>query len=297
MPPSRPLFRQCTCEECIKTNARGVLMDSKLIPAHLKHIRDKHSGCNPSQPVHSQTTPSRLVDTPRLQTDTDNLAAHLFALALTDDGPDQNGTASKLWESRAAYRDVNGSPDPLPVSDIADSLSRLTLCHPTPLNCPPVCDMAPVPDPCPTPLPPSQGEQSDSVVRNAHNMSIYIPQCPTSVPSPGVSKKDTNQHSVKALELLSNIEKRCQGSFRLLLDPSGTSLTALQEELVVLHHALQGVRRNTADVNSRKEEVAESLRKLDAELQSRAPSPPIPLGSLQFDSGEVTSFFMRIFHC
>ncbi|KIK79709.1 hypothetical protein PAXRUDRAFT_16187 [Paxillus rubicundulus Ve08.2h10] len=102
----------------------------------------------------------------------------------------------------------------------------------------------------------------------------------------GVSKKNTNQHSVKALELLSNIEKRCQQCFRLLLDPAGASLTALQKELVVLGHALEGIKCNTSIVNSRKEEVAESLRKLDAKLQSRAPALPLPLGSLQFDSGE-----------
>lgn len=251
-------------------------MDSKLIPAHLKRIRDEHSGCNPSQPVHSQTTPSRLVDTPGSQTDTDNLAAHLFALALTDDGPDQNGTASIV----PGRHIVNGSPDPLPISDIADSLSRLTLRHPAPLNYH-----------TPTPFPPGQGERSDSVAHNAHNMSACSPQRPTSI-----TKKDTNRHSVKALELLSNVEKRCQRCFRLLLDPSSASLAALQEELVVLRRALQGIKRNTAIVNSRKEEVAESLRKLDTELQSRAPALPLPLGSLQFDCGKITSFPIRIFY-
>ncbi|KAI9568684.1 hypothetical protein HD554DRAFT_2172148 [Boletus coccyginus] len=56
-----------------------------------------------------------------------------------------------------------------------------------------------------------------------------------------------------------------------------------QEELVVLYCALQGIKHNTAIMNSCKEEVAESLQKLDTELQSQAPALPLPLGSLQFD--------------
>lgn len=231
----------------------------------MKHIRNEHSTCNPSQSVHSQTTPSHLVDTPRSQKDINNLATHLFALSLTDNGPDQHGTANKLWESHMAYQDtVSRQPHSLPVSNIIDSLSHLTLHHQAPPICPPDCGMALVPDSCSvlnidisTPFPPSQDEQSDLVV-----------QCPASVIGHGVSKKDANRHLVKALELLSNIEKHCQHCFRLLLDSSNTPHTALQEEDVVLHHALEGIKCNTTIMNSHKKEVMESLWKLDAELWS-----------------------------
>ena len=156
MPPSHP-FKRCTCEECIKTNACGVLMDPKLITVHLKCIRDEYSRCNSSQSaVQTQAAPPRQVESPG--SETSDLAARLFALTLTDDGPDQNSTTSKLWGSRSACQDttpschiVNGSPDDLSVSDVIESLGRLVLREPAPLNCPPDHNTTPAPNPCSVP--------------------------------------------------------------------------------------------------------------------------------------------------
>ena len=300
-------------------NACGVLMDPKLIPVHLKHIRDKHSRCKSSQSaVQTQAYPSRSVDSPG--SETGNLAARLFALTLTDDGPDQNSTPSKLWESHGAHEGiapgrhiVNGSPDHLSVSDVVESLSRLVLRDTTPSSCPPDHNMAPTPDPCsapnitdshslshithhsPAPFPSSQNELPGSLL--VHDVSNkHAPRHPASATSHGVAKKDTNRHSVKALELLSNIESHCQRCFRLMLDPSSASITPLQEELGVLRRALEGIKRNAPAMTSHKEEVAETLRKLDAKLLARTPPLPPPTGSLEFDNGEIPFFLMPPFN-
>ena len=75
-----------------------------------------------------------------------------------------------------------------------------------------------------------------------------------------------------------------------MLDPSGASVTPIQEELVILRRALEGIKRNTPAVTSRKEEVAETLRKLDAELLAHAPPLPLPTGSVEFDNSEIAFF-------
>ena len=284
MPPSRPALQRCTCEECVAVDARGLLMDSKLIPAHLKHVQDESSrrkippvaqaACSSTQssisPANDSSTQSPVTPTNNSSiqssvTPTNDLVAHLFALTLTDDGPDPKNRANKLWESCVAYQDsgpgrcvVASAPNPLNVSDITESLGRLTLESP-----------APYPGPSEGPHLPVD---NDSNTHLGHN--------PT--------KKDTNRHSTKALELITNIENRCQKCFRLSLDPSSSSLTTLREELVFLHGALDDIKHNTATVRLRKAEVVMALDRLEQELHSCTP-PSAPLAPLKFDTGEITS--------
>ena len=80
------------------------------------------------------------------------------------------------------------------------------------------------------------------------------------------------------------------------IHPVHLCITPLQEELGVLRRALEGIKRNAPAVTSRKEEVAETLRKLDAELLARTPPLPPPTGSLEFDNGEIPFFLMPPFN-
>ena len=263
-------------------------MDSKLIPAHLKRVRDEssrrkippvaqaarsstQSSISPTNDSSTQSpvTPTNNSSIQSSVTPTNDLVAHLFALTLTDDGPDPKNRANKLWESCVAYQDsgpgrcvVASAPNPLNVSDITESLGRLTLESP-----------APYPGPSEGPRLPVD---NDSNTHLGHN--------PT--------KKDTNRHSTKASELITNIENHCQKCFRLSLDPSSSSLTTLRKELVFLRGALDDIKRNTATVRLRKAEVVMALNRLEQELHSRTPPsapPSAPLAPLKFDIGEITS--------
>ena len=159
-------------------------------------------------------------------------------------GPDPKSSASELWNSRAEYQEsslssntITGSLDPLPFSNIAESLSRLSLSSSTPLS-------------CPNNPPASQ-----------------IAGC-------RISKKDCCQRSRQALKLLSNIKARANWCFCLLLDPSDNSVTEVTNELMRLHPALESITQKTDFVNSRKKEVTTTLDKLELEVKARQPTCP-----------------------
>ena len=166
------------------------------------------------------------------------------SLTLMDDGPDPKSSASKLWNLHAEYQEsgldsnaITGSLDPLPFSNITESLSRLSLSSPTPLsrpNNPPVSQIT----------------------------GCRIP------------KKDHCQCSRQALKLLSNIEACANQCFHLLLDPSDNSVAEVTNELMHLCPALESITRKMDSVNSCKKEVTTTLDKLELEVKARQPTCP-----------------------
>ena len=201
-------------------------MDSRLIPAHLKRVQEQ---------IKLQTSHNVEVD---------GLASHLFALTFTDDGPDPKSSVNKLWNSRADYQEsgpssdvIAGSLDPLPFSDIAESLSRLSINSATSASPP-----------------------------NSHPAS--------QVAGRRVSKKDGYQRSVKALKLLSNIETRAGRCLRLLLEPSNNSIVEITNELASLRRALETINQRTDFVDSRKKEVTALLDQLESEVKTKSSSFP-----------------------
>ncbi|KAI6168019.1 hypothetical protein EDD17DRAFT_1503685 [Pisolithus thermaeus] len=123
MPSSRPMFKWCKCEECLESDANGILMDAQVMPAHLKRVQVECSRCEESS----------LKD----------LTGHLFALTLMDDGPDPNATADKLWKSCGDYQKTGPSSNiiastltTLQMPDIVDSLNHLQLHDAQPVDKP-----------------------------------------------------------------------------------------------------------------------------------------------------------------
>ncbi|KAI6163465.1 hypothetical protein EDD17DRAFT_1507189 [Pisolithus thermaeus] len=121
MPSSCPVFKQCKCEECLESDANGILMDTQVMPAHLKRVQVERSRCEESS----------LKD----------LTGHLFALTLMDDGPDPNATADKLWKLRGDYQKTGPSSDiitgtltTLQMPNIVDSLNCLQLHNAQPVD-------------------------------------------------------------------------------------------------------------------------------------------------------------------
>ena len=112
MPPLRPVFKRCKCEECIHKSPDGISMDSRLIPAHLKRVQEE-----------SKISLTVIQKSPH-DSHPDDIAGHLFALTLTDDGPDLKSSASKLWNSRAEYQESSATR-----RTVGDTIEAQELCR------------------------------------------------------------------------------------------------------------------------------------------------------------------------
>ncbi|KAI5990289.1 hypothetical protein F5J12DRAFT_786515 [Pisolithus orientalis] len=85
-----------------------------------------------------------------------------------------------------------------------------------------------------------------------------VGQLPSSSSSSKVSKKAHNQHLVKALKLISNIEAPVHKCSCLLLDNSGACIAALRTEMAVLYSNMEGIKCNTDFVKSHKQDALPS---------------------------------------
>ena len=203
-------------------------MDLQLIPAHLKCVQQE-----------SKISLTVIQKSPH-DSHPDDIAGHLFTLTLTDDGRGPKSSASKLWNSHAEYQEsspssntITGSVYPLPFSNIAESLSHLSLSSSTPLSHP------------------------------NNPPASWITRC-------RISKKDHCQCSHQVLKLLSNIKARANQCFHLLLDPLDNSVTEVTNELMCLRPALESITWKMDFVNSCKKEVTTPLDKLELEVKSKA---------------------------
>ena len=123
--PAHIIRKRCTCTECVERSSSGVLMEARLIPAHLHRVKSMRTAL-----PQSTTTPT----CESIPSDADGLADHLLALTLTDNGPDLNSQVNKLWDSRTSFQAagpsrhvIDGALEPISMSDIAGSINRLVL--------------------------------------------------------------------------------------------------------------------------------------------------------------------------
>lgn len=207
----------------------------------------------------------------------DDLAGRLFALTLTDNGPNATESTNKLWNSRADFQKrgpssgiIAASPTPVSVDQVAASLSRLHMgilrlqSNPSDTQSP---NTYPSDSHCPKPEIPPRGRSASTVSGRQ------------------LSEKDGNHRSVKALKLLSNIEVRTRMCFHLFLAATEGSYDTIKHELASLRRATQDIRRNTDYVKSRKAEVLSGLDELECQLL-QLPNPTNPKGPVEFNSGK-----------
>ena len=123
--PAHTVQKRCTCAECIERSSSGVLMEARVIPAHLHRVKSMRTAL-----PQSTTTPT----CESVPSDADGLADHLLALTLTDNGLDLNSQVNKLWDSRASFQAagpsqhvIDGALEPISMSDIAGSINCLVL--------------------------------------------------------------------------------------------------------------------------------------------------------------------------
>jgi hypothetical protein len=218
------------------------MMPSQNLAAHLAHVRAEEAEI--------------------ATRDIDEVDARLFALTMTDDGPDQRGQPSKLWTSRTAFQQgvhqTHNLPihSSLPVGDILEGVSRLSLAQGAPL--PEATPAAPVPTPNTRP----------SAQPLSHEDRRAL-------------KKEKCHRTTKAMKVINQIETKI-GACRSKLTgtPTPDELREVGSALSLLHSAVEKVTRKTPSINSRKLQMTEQLAGLEAlvaELKLKLPPSQEPV--------------------
>ncbi|KAI9463751.1 hypothetical protein HD554DRAFT_2175465 [Boletus coccyginus] len=258
MPPtSYPSRKRCFCEGCIEKGGRdmdgkprGMLMEARLIPPHLKHLQDEHSAQCSSASVGLQLPTGSGADA---------IAGHLFDLTLTDDGPDPVALANKLKRAQAVSRlTLQTTLVPPPLSPLATH-SNVSEHHIT-SQPPPSC------------LPPT---------KNATSLASSSASPVSVIGGRRSPKKHRNRRTIKALQILSNIESCIQRCCRLLLDPSNISYHDIQHELVTLRRTVDKVTREMESVMVQRRTLIALLDELTSQVQ--VPANSSPQGPVEID--------------
>ncbi|KIK29890.1 hypothetical protein PISMIDRAFT_6625 [Pisolithus microcarpus 441] len=185
----------------------------------------------------------------------DSIAGHLFALTLTDDGVGTEHAPSKLWSSRAEFQDTGPSRSVIanppsggsvPIADLTNSLNRLMLRSASPSTLP-----------------------SNELSNTSSSSGSVTPTLV--VGGRRLPKRDSHRRTVKALQLLNNVESRIHRCSRLLLKPSDVDYSFLQREVTTLRQATDNVTWIADSVKSKKRMLLTLLQELEAEVSSHLP--------------------------
>lgn len=185
----------------------------------------------------------------------DSIAGHLFALTLTDDGVGTEHAPSKLWSSRAEFQDTGPSRSVIanppsggsvPIADLTNSLNRLMLRSASPSTLP------------------SNELSNTSSSSGSVTPTLVVGGC-------RLPKRDSHRRTVKALQLLNNVESRIHRCSRLLLKPSDVDYSFLQREVTTLRQATDNVTWIADSVKSKKRMLLTLLQELEAEVSSHLP--------------------------
>ena len=203
----------------------------------------------------------------RQREDREEVEARLFALTLTDNGPDRVGQPSKLWSSRAEFQqdvhqthdltDHSASP---PVGDILEGLTRLSVSQGSPLS----GRVDPTSVSAPTPGPSARFSSQEHL-----------------------QKKERSNRTTKALKVLDQIEKQigaCQ--LKLVGTPTRDSLREAESTLNLLHPAMEKVTRKTPSIDARKVKISEQLVGLEARIAELNRNLPRSQENVFYISGE-----------
>jgi hypothetical protein len=170
-----------------------------------------------------------------------------------------------------------------PVSAITGYLSRLTLSTGTPQSSSFTSSMA---DGLYRPVP----RNTHAVPASDHDVNHLT--LSDSLPPPltirraagDKSTKKHNQRTVKALEILDNIESRIQRCFRLLLHPG--SINDIGHELLLLRKALETVSKQADVVVTRKKAIVLRMDELSTQFKSHKPSDDSLKVAVEINTGK-----------
>ena len=183
----------------------------------------------------------------------DSLGARVFALTLTDEGPDLSSQASKLWTSREDFQQNVNVPPPTDViapslNDLAESFTRLAI-NSTPSHpIPPTDDIDGLP-----PSPPSHQSSKSST-------SSGVPRT--------TSKREKDRRTVNAHSILANIESRMRVIPIQIASPTSiSSLRKIRTELSTLKTALENITYHASSVVERKKGLMVQVDQLFANIE------------------------------
>ncbi|KAI6136023.1 hypothetical protein F5141DRAFT_1208414 [Pisolithus sp. B1] len=244
MPPTHPIQKHCTCEECIERNLNSILIEAKTLSMHLHRVWAEQAKSTTILPHSPPVLPPLKEHTQA--TSPDDLAGQLFALMVTDDGPNPNTLTSKLWHSQVEIQLTGPSSDIIAgpinaflISDLANSFDHLKI------------------DKMPSDLDKSSASPVPPSVVVDPPTTCHRPSSPPVAVISGcwVPKKDQHQASAKVHKLLTNIESQTQCHYHLLLDSSDDATGCISKELVTLHNAVEDIKRATESVKFQKRTV------------------------------------------
>ena len=248
MPAACAVFKWCKCEECLERNVDGVLMDTQLMPVHVNRVQEERlrhkgfasdvlaghlgltltdngpnqrAGANKLWKLHAdyqENGPSNDLIAGSLTTlPLSDITHSLGHLQLYDPHPAQPSILGNIGEystAKLSSRQPANVPKPCSVhlSTLADIADRPTMESSSRSNVPQSqSDRSHLP-----PDPHSLHLSSPGGVRKYP--AVESPSLPAAVAGCRIPMKDC--HTVKALEILSNIEAWTQQCFCLLLDGS-----------------------------------------------------------------------------
>jgi hypothetical protein len=257
--PARPRLTRCYCSQCVSnggldTNGqpKGVVFTSQaLLVAHQARLANERRATS-AAPVEP---PSEMAD----------LESSVFALTLTDDGPDHNGQPSRLWSSRADFQEGNSQrhvlSDPS-TNDILAAFERLSLSQP-------------------------HSNQPSSSHASVATGPIHAAS-PVSVQQRTMQKKEKNKRTTTALQVLASIETKVEACrTKLTAVPTKEVLTRVKSTLAELRSALECIKRHTPTIDTRKQGISLRLDALEARLTEWRLIIPESNTPITYDSGEL----------
>ena len=273
--PSCAKGTRCLCIQCASKGGldatghpNGIMMPSRLLPAHLARVQAEQAEIEAR--------------------DINSAEAQMFALALTDCGPDPSSQPSKLWTSRAEFQGSASHnhrlPDhssSLPINDILEGVTRLSVS---------------------ATMPSSQhlGNISPThaaFVRVPANLpdNINVPLSTSDVPlttaqpsaNRQLQKRERNRRTANVLQVFDQIDLRLDACrVKVSETPTHDVLRELESALNDMHHAVDKVKRSTPTIDARKHQISQNLVSLDARIAQWKQVLPDLKDPIVYQSGE-----------
>ena len=258
--PARSATFRCLCSRCCEVDEEGVAHNpsGKLISvahkvAHLQRVQSRLGISSEQRQQAVETLAREEMERNISREAADSLGARVFALTLTDEGPDLSSQASKLWTSREDFQQNVNAPPPTDViapslNDLAESFTRLAI-NSTPSHpIPPTDDIDGLP-----PSPPSHQSSKSST-------SSGVPRT--------TSKREKDRRTVNAHSILANIESRMRVIPIQIASPTSiSSLRKIRTELSTLKTALENITYRASSVVERKKGLMVQVDQLFANIE------------------------------
>lgn len=256
MPPSRSVFKRCTCEQCIEQGdhdengtPKGLLVLERLMAPHVQRVRAERAAL------------ACAADSGRSHDGVNLVASRLSTLNIAD-----TLSVSVVPDNRGRFTASRELPD---ILTSADLLVHAEL----PKTAPPVS------------VPALTDEFERLALLDSFHAMPSQEQRDMTASCRGVFQRDNSRQTIKASKLLDNIESRVQRCFRLL-SVGGSGFDDVGHELPLLRKAAGNVRGRAETVTSQKDAILSQIDLLKAQFDDRKPIATASQKPVEFDTGK-----------